>query len=301
MITLLTGPNSYAVAQRLRTMRREFAGEAESYDAAELEPQQLPDLLMGATLFASERLIVIRGASTNKTLWSALEQWVERVPEETSVVFVDPAPDKRTKTYKLLQKHATVTEHAELNEAALASWLQAHARDAGVELSTDMVRYLVAYVGHDQWRLQGELEKVLLSGKPVTRELIQDVAEPYPEATAFELLDALFGGKQDRVHQLLSLLREREDPYLFFGLLSSQVVALLAIVNAGSRRPDEIARDMGLHPFVVKKLLSVARSLGTDRVEQLVENLALADERIKTSGIDPWRQLEMTLLASMKI
>lgn len=299
MITLLTGPNSYAISHQLHLLRQGFSGEAESYDAAELEPRQLPDLLMGATLFAPERLVVIRGAAANKTIWSALEQWVERVPAETNVVLVEPSPDKRTKTYKLLQKHATIHEHAELNEAALVSWLQNHARESGAELAPDAVRYLVSYVGHDQWRLRSELDKLLLANKPIDRDLIQDVAEPYPEATAFELLDALFGGKQARVEELLRLLREREDPYQFFGLLSSQVVALLAITHAGSRRPDEVARDMGLHPFVVKKLAPVARSLGPARVEKLIESLAHADERIKTSGVDPWRQLEITLLGSM--
>ena len=298
MITLLTGPNSYMTAQRLRERVDAFDGEAEAYDAAELETRRLPDLFMGATLFAANRLVIIRGATQNKTLWGELEQWIERVPAETDIVLVEPSPDKRTKTYKLLQKHGTVHEHSELSDAELQNWLQTHARSNGAELSSDIVRYLIAYVGHDQWRLRSELDKLLLSEKSITRELIQDITEPYPEATAFELLDSVFSGKEERIHQLLALLREREDPYQFFGLLSSQVLALLAIASAGSRRPDEVAREMGLHPFVVRKLSTVARTLGKARIEKLIERLAHADERIKTRGIEPWRQLEITLLSS---
>jgi DNA polymerase-3 subunit delta len=154
---------------------------------------------------------------------------------------------------------------------------------------------LLSYVGHDQWRLKAELEKLLFADEPITRELIQDVAEPYPEASAFELLDRLFAGDEERTLTLLTQLREREDPYQFFGLLSSQVMALLALTVAGSRRPDEIARDMGIHPFVLRKLTSVARELGRGRVTQIIERLARADARIKT-GADPWQQLEITLL-----
>lgn len=295
MITLLTGPNTFAIAETIRAKSKAFEGDIESLDASELEPRNLPDLFMGASLFSPERLIVIRGVATNKTLWTELEQWIERVPAETEIILIEANPDKRTKTYKQLQKHATIKEHAELGEADLASWLQNHARSVGAELQPDVVRYLISYVGRDQWRLRSELDKVLLAEKPITRELIQDVAEPYPEATAFELLDAVFAGNETRVHELLNLLREREDPYQFFGLLSSQVLALLAIVSAGSRRPDEIARDIALHPFVVRKLSTIAQKLGKARVERLVDRLAHADERIKTTGVSPWHQLEITL------
>jgi DNA polymerase-3 subunit delta len=297
MITLLTGPNTYATAQAVRAKTQAFSGEVETYDASELELRNLPDLFMGTTLFSPNRLVILRGVSANKTIWTELEQWIERVPDETEIVLVDNAPDKRTKTYKQLQKHATIKEHAELSEPELVSWLQTHARQSEVELPPDVVRYLISYVGHDQWRLRSELEKLLLAEKPITRELIQDIAEPYPEATAFELLDSVFSGNEKRVHELIALLREREDPYQFFGLLSSQVLALLAITVAGSRRTDDIARDMGLHPFVVRKLSIVANKLGKRSVEMLVDRLAHADERIKTTGVDPWRQLEITILS----
>lgn len=298
MITVLTGANSYAISEAIRDRTTAFTGEVEKLDASEVEARNLPDLFMGATLFSSQRLIVLRGASANKTLWTELEQWIERVPEETEILLVDTNPDKRTRTYKLLQKHATIKEFGELSEADVAGWLQTHARSAGVELPPDVLRYLISYVGRDQWRLKSELDKLLLADKLVTKELIQDVAEPYPEATAFELLDSVFSGSDTRVHELLSLLREREDPYQFFGLLSSQVLALFAIASGGSRRPDEIARDMALHPFVVRKLTTVANRLGKKSIERLIDQLAHADERIKTSGVDPWRQLEITLLSS---
>jgi DNA polymerase-3 subunit delta len=299
MITLLTGPNSYATTQAVRSKTRAFDGDVETHDASELELRNLPDLFMGATLFSPNRLVVIHGASANKEIWTELEQWIQRVPDETDIILVDSSPDKRTKTYKQLQKHATIKEHSSLGEAELSSWLQAHARQLDTELSPDILRYFIGYVGHDQWRLVSELEKLLLARQPITRELIQDIAEPYPEATAFELLDSVFSGNEKRVHELIALLREREDPYQFFGLLSSQVLALLATQSAGGRQTDDIARDMGLHPFVVRKLGSVAKQLGKKSVERLIDRLAHADERIKTTAVEPWRQLEITMLSVM--
>src|SRR6478672_8763113 len=108
MVTLLTGPNTYAISRALTAKRASFNGETELFDGAELDASRLPDLFQGVSLFSTERLIVIRGASDNKTLWTDLERWVETVPKETEIVLVESSPDKRTKTFKTLQKHATI-------------------------------------------------------------------------------------------------------------------------------------------------------------------------------------------------
>jgi DNA polymerase-3 subunit delta len=297
MITLLTGPNSYAISMSIQDKKKVFEGEAETFDAAELEPKHLPDLFRGASLFAANRLIIIRSPASNKTLWTELEQWIEQTPDETDIVLIESSPDKRTKTYKQLQKHGTVREHKELADHELAQWLQSHARASGTDLSSDVTKYFISYVGRDQWRLVNEFDKLLLAERPLSKELIQDIVEPYPEATAFELLDSVFKKDEKRVDELITILSVREDPYQFFGLLSSQVFALLALVSAGSKRPADIASDMGLHPFVVSKLVSVSKQLGRPRVNVLVDKLAQCDIRIKTSGVDPWHQLRITLLS----
>lgn len=297
MITLFTGPNSYAISMSVQDKKKAFGGEAETFDASELEPKHLPDIFRGASLFATDRLVVIRSPASNKTLWVELERWIEQTPDETDIVLIESSPDKRTKTYKQLQKHGTVREHKELADHELGQWLQAHARSQGTDLSSDITKYFISYVGRDQWRLVNEFDKLLLADKPLSRELIQDVVEPYPEATAFELLDSVFRKDDKRVEELISILSVREDPYQFFGLLSSQVFALLALAVAGAKRPADIANDMGLHPFVISKLVSVSKQLGRQRVGVFVDKLAQCDMRIKTSGVDPWHQLKITLLS----
>lgn len=296
MISVFVGDNSYTIARAVNELTRQFKGSVERFDGGVLESGQLADIFTGLTLFAEERLIVITGASTNKTIWTDIEPWVERVPETTHLVFVEPHPDKRTKTYKQLVKQARVYEHALLDTPALVNWLQAEARDNGVDVSRADAHYLVGYVGHDQWRLKSELQKLLLCGQPIDRDQIHRITEPYPEATAFELLDSVFSGKLDRAEELIDLLAQREDPHQFTGLLSSQLLGLLAVAAGGERRPDEVARDIGIHPYVVQKLRPVANRIGKRNIETAIEKLAYCDLRSKTSGGDPWDQLRRTML-----
>lgn len=296
MITVFTGTNNYALTQAVRKLTRAFEGEVEHIDGSNLETRDLPDLFMGATLFSTNRLLVIRGLSANKTVWADLDKWLDKVPAETAMLVIEQSPDKRTRTYKQLQKIATIKDFKDLDERELVSWVQNLAREQGADLLPDSARYFVSYVGHDQWRLQSEFEKLMLAEKPITTDLVRYIAEPYPEATAFELLDSMLKGDESRVRELLDLLSQKEDPYQFFGLLSSQVFALLAMVNGKTRSSNEIAKDMGVHPFVVSKLSPFAKKLGEHRVGRLVEQLAHCDERIKTSGVDPWYQIRLTLL-----
>jgi len=59
MITWLIGENSFEVREALKSIESKFDGSPERIDGTELTLAQLPDLLMGMSLFATERLVVI--------------------------------------------------------------------------------------------------------------------------------------------------------------------------------------------------------------------------------------------------
>lgn len=301
MITLLTGTNAYAIRQEVQsrieaTIASQGREAVERTDVASLKPSDMPQLLTGASLFSTQKLVVIDDLSTNKTVWSDIDTLLANVPDETNLLLIETHPDKRTRAYKWLQKHADVRELNELDERSAAQWLQTEARRQGTDLQPEVARYLVGYVGLDQWRLKGELDKLLLAEVPITKDLIQDISEPHPQATAFELLDAAFGGDQATLEHLLAIVSRSEDPYKFFGLLSSQVFALVAVKAAGQRRPDEVAKDLGIHPFVVRKVGSLAARTDQAKLNSVVATLAKGDEQLKTTGVEPWTLIGRLLL-----
>jgi DNA polymerase-3 subunit delta len=298
MIHLLTGTNAYAIKQATNELiAANPAATLEHVNADELRPADIPQLVSGASLFSDTRLVIIEDLSRNKSIWSALDELLAAVPDETTLVLIEQNPDKRTKAYKWLQKNANVRELNELDEPKAAQWVQSEIASRGGEIEREYALYLVRYVGLDQWRLSGELDKLLLAEAPITKELIQDITEPHPQATAFELLDAAFGGDQATLERLLGIVSRSEDPYKFFGLLASQVFALAAVSTADTRRSDEVAKDLGLHPFVVRKLSSLASRLNRAQINTIVAALADTDERLKTTGAEPWSVISRLLLS----
>jgi len=293
MIRLLTGENNYEIRQRRALLIAEFReGKSDEavtiVDGSTVTIDELPQLLMGASLFAPERLIVIDDAHAQKPVWEKLAEYLPQVGEGIDAVLVAGSADKRTKTYKWLQKNAEVITSSNLGEPQLVSWIQNKAREKGVEIAPNVARYLVEYTAGDQWQLANDIDKLSLSGQTVTAELIRDILIPNPTSSAFDLLDAALAGQGKRVNELLNGVRSHEDPYRFFGLLSNQIFAILIIAAAGDRPADTIARDSGLHPFVVRKTQPLARRMNATDRARLASLAATTDMQLKSSGQDPW-------------
>lgn len=289
MIHLLTGENTYEIEQQLKKLVTEFDGDVERVDGSELTLEALPDLLAGVTLFSSRRLVVVKNASQNKPLWTTLGEWLEK-GIDNDLVLVEPKPDKRTRTYKLLEKQAEVFAAKELQPYEAVQWLLQQF-PKGQTFRKELAEFLVEYVGTDQWRLESELNKLVLAGQPVTKELIQELVEPTPQATSFELLDAAFRGHTAEMNRLFETVSQGEDPYMFFGLVAGQIYALALIKTGTGKRPDEIAQDAGIHPFVVKKVSNLAQDISKNELNVLVARLAELDANMKSRSVPPWTQV----------
>ena len=300
VIITLTGPNNFAIKQALGLLTRQFvaahgADSVERMEGDSCSPQDLPDLLQGATLFATDRLIIMRGAAQNKPLWEALHDWLDRVSTETTLVLIEPMLDKRTKTYKALKKLSDFKEFNELSERDLLVWLQKTAEHLGNKLDAKAAQYLLQKVGLDQWQLWQELQKLVNYSSPITAEAVDALIEPHVQASVFDLLDSTLGRKPDRMRELLSKLRTTEDVYKLFGLLVSQVHTLALVVSAGNKNAETIASEAGVHPFVVRKTQALARTLGQSELGHIIATVARLDMQLKSTGADPWILLEQCL------
>ncbi|HSE61468.1 MAG TPA: DNA polymerase III subunit delta [Candidatus Saccharimonadales bacterium] len=300
MIITLTGENTFAAKQAEHQLIEAFAAKygpagIERVDGEELEVSRLPDLLQGATLFAPVRLVILKNISTNKSLLEPLTTALERTADETTVVIADSTLDKRTKLYKFLKSKSNFQDFTPLDEPKLAAWVQKVAKEYGAVISASDALYLVQRAGRDQWRLTHEVDKLAHYSPQISRETIELLVESAPEGTAFELLDAAMAGKSERVSALLAALKTEEDPYKLFGLLASQVHALAVVSTAGTRSADQIAKDAGIHPFVVRKTQVTANRLGWARIQRITQSVADCDWQLKSTGADPWQLLGKTL------
>ncbi|MGK2896353.1 MAG: DNA polymerase III subunit delta [Candidatus Saccharimonadales bacterium] len=297
MITLLTGENSFELDRELKRTFAAFNGTPEVFDGDTLELSQLPDILMGISLFADERLVIIKQLSENKTIWSVFDQWLERVSDDIELVLIEPKPDKRVKTYKALAKFAEVKTFAlwgERDVGLAERWVQDEAKRLGVSLALPMARRLVSRAGTDQWRLVHALEKLSLLNE-VTLESINELVEANPSENVFQLFETALKGQTEKVHAMIETLQLTDDAHRVMGLLSSQALQL-ALLASTDKPSTDVAKENGIHPFVLSKMTSYARTYGRDGTRNIITHLSNADTDMKSLTVNPWLLVERALL-----
>jgi len=296
MITLLIGENSFEIERALGEIASGFDGSVEKIDGGALQLKNLPDILMGVSLFATARVVVIRGLGQNKSIWPVFGSWLDKISDDIHLVLVEPKPDKRTVTFKALKNTATIRELQPFSDRDVVSvekWVNAEANKMGLVMDNKCVQALVNRVGFDQWQLFHALQKLALVDA-ITVDVINDVIDLNPFESVFNLFETALRGDRAGLKGMLRVLEQSEDAFRLIALLSAQVFQLAAISSA--ERTDNVAKDFAIHPFVVSKLSSVARKVGARGVKRLVDIFVTLDDDSKVSKAEPWVLVESALL-----
>ena len=301
MITLLIGENSFEVERALNEIIAKFDGVIERIDGSQLQLNQLPDILMGISLFATARTVVIRGLSENKPIWSVFGDWLPRISDDIHLILIEPKPDKRTVTYKALQKVAKIQEYIVWTDRDIQkaiNWVSKEAKNQRIELNTKCVQLLVSRVGVDQWQLFYALQKLKLTDD-ITPESIKNIIDVNPVENVFNLLETAIRGDTFELKAMLVNMEKIEDIYRLSALLFSQVFQLAVI--SSSEKTDNPAKDFGINPYVVSKMKPLAKQLGKSKITKIVKIFAECDDDMKISRAEPWLLLERALMKVAQI
>lgn len=298
MISAFIGEDSFAVSEKLAELAHEFDGAVERIDGASLQVNNLPDLLMGGTLFSQKRLVVIRDVASNSVVAEKLAEWLEKTSDDIHLVIVESKLDKRSKLYKALKKEALVQEFVgwtEKNSRDAERWVSERSKLLKINIKPAAVGHLVRRVGTDKWALSKSLEKLQLAGSDIDANIIDDIIVPSVSENVFTLFELSLQGQASRLLDMLRSLELQEDAHAIFGLISSQSMQLLAV--ARSEPSDSPEKDLGIHPYVASKFQQQAKRYGLRKIEDIAEKVAQTDRDLKTTSVEPWLLVERLLLS----
>jgi len=292
MIITLTGANDFMLRQELRKLRQKFVKEytemgLENYDGLDVDPKLLPSILQALPFLVAKRCIIFRQPSAQKIVQEDLEQLLDTVNDTTDLIIVEPKIDKRTSYYKALQKKTDFREFKELDERGLAQWLVGQAKQEEATIGQQDALYLVQRVGANQLLLSNELQKLANYNLAIGRETINELTEPNPQSSVFDLLDAALS---DNKAKILALYREQRqqkvEPMAIMGMLAWQLHILALIKTAGERSQSDIASQAKVSPYVLSKTASAARRYNLNDVKRWVREASELDIQLKSRPID---------------
>jgi len=296
MIHLLYGDNEFEKQAALAAL----VGDADvvRYDGEELTLADMQEITIGQTLFTQSSVYVISKLSENSDIWSRLSE----LPfDDKTVILLESKLDKRTKTYKWLQKTAKTQEFLPLSDRQkpqLISWCEAQALERGYKLTRMQIGTLIDRLGFDQLRLSNFLDQLALV-KEVTDELIDQLVPLARSENVFDLFIAALSKDYETVHNIISYLESEsgvDGAYQTMGLLASQATNVTALVLAGGDNKT-VAADLLVNPYVLQRLSSSARTIDIEHLRQINDALFQADLQMKTTGINPWLLIEAALVS----
>ncbi len=266
------------------------------------------------SLFGGRRLIVLRdaqslGAEEQKRLAVYL---AEPVPTTSLVLVVrgagpktrDPRRSKAAKAARAYKKAiekggGTVVDCPRPKPRELPRLAEKLLEQGGLQVDRDGLYALVEAIGEDLGALDQAIEKLALykggRGRVAAADVVEVVADTRTQSV-FDLTDAAAEGRlRQALVGLRRMLRDGESPLALLGHLARHFRNLARVQSLAQRGEgsDSIRQALGLHPFVVKKSLKQARRFSPPGLARRLQQLGLADRRLKSSGLADALVLEL--------
>lgn len=297
MIYLLHGNNEFEKRAALAAL----VGDADVMrrDGEALTLADIQEITIGQTLFTQSSVYVISKLSENPDIWPRLPEI--SFDDDNTIILVENKLDKRTKTYKWLQKTAKTQEFVPLSDRQkpqLITWCETQAHERGYKLTRKQIGMLIDRLGFDQLRLSNFLDQLALAEK-ITDALINDLVPLARSENVFDLFVAALSKDYETVHNIISYLESEsgaDGAYQTMGLLASQATNMAALVLSGGDN-NMVAADLSVNPYVLQRLSSSARIIDIEHLRRINDALFQADLQMKTTGVNPWLLIETALVA----
>lgn len=290
MLLFLYGPDSFRIHERVNVLKVGFAQKydqagmsLETLSAKEVTADTLPSKLLSGGLFTKKRCVIITEIfdmrdATMETLLSLLD----RITDDTIlIVTATTLPKEKLPSKQRFLAADRVEEFPLLDVMALGKWVNQRVQEAGAKIDPAASHYLVNAIGQNLWRMHGVIEQLVHYTTKITLADVEVfVASPLDD-NIFHFTDALSTRSAGTALRLLhDQLASGANPFYIITMLSRQIIILLQ-VKAGGKAAST------LHPYVQKKASAHAERFSTAQLTEMYGKITAADERMKTTGLDP--------------
>lgn len=260
------------------------------------------------SFFSEKKCIIIEDSeflsakdSTGYPL-DAICEYLKQPMESTVLIFTGSFAkvDMRKKAVKQIVSYCKTIVCNRLDKNSLPSYVKEQLQKRNLQLSYPCFQCLCERLPYDIGMIQNELDKLALYGDTIDEKLIKQLVTRSLEEDVFALVNAVVNQDRKRCFQIWRDLQVlNKDPIYLIALISSQFHLLYQVKCAmlkGMNRQDEIAAELGVHPYRVKLALGICHRFQVDDLSATLYRLADLDQSIKAGKVDKTLGLELFLL-----
>lgn len=319
---LLYGEDTVSLEQTVERLKKMAVGafpemNSSVYDGRTgFDMEELINAVLLLPFLAERRCVLLDDYQIDSAQQSdSLFELLEELPEETTLIITmrTGLPDFRKKSSKLAklmalcEKAGGVCAFARPGRNDAVRRIAEQVSEAGCSIGESAAGIIADYCGLDMLRILQETEKLCAYAQgEITASMVEQLVAPISDARVFDLSDKLVRGNLtaalDTIEQLLF---QREEPAAVLAILSMAFVDIYrARTAARAGVSDEQAKKAfgyGSAGFRYTKGKESQRRFSDEALRKILELLARADSRLKSSAVDGRVVLEMAVIEIFQI
>ena len=310
-IYLLYGDEDYLLQQYKNKLVSALCDEGDTFNFARYEGKDVPvreviDLCETMPFLSDRRVILFEDTGFFKNKCDELTDYAEALPDYLYLIFKEHQVDKRNRLYKLVSRDGRAAELKEPDEKTLIRWIGTILSINGRKISARDASVLLERTGSDMGTIRNELEKLIsyTEGRDaVTTADIDVVCSTQTVNRVFEMVRAAADKNQQKAMALyedLLALKERPMTILFnMGRQFRQMFLTKQMQDEGTPSA-EIARVLGVQPFVIRNLSACASRYRMKDLEKIIADFVDAEEAVKTGRLEDRLAVELMIIKCSK-
>jgi DNA polymerase-3 subunit delta len=304
-VYFLFGNDEFAISRKLKDFESDFSDPTSAemnsarLDARSMSENDLNNAVNAMPFLAKRRLVLLTNPSAkynNPSIRKKFFEFLEKAPETARLVLYESVEPKEAdkhwlnkwaeKNSKLIQTKAFMLPRLK----DMTGWIVNETRNQGGQIEPHAAETLKDMVGVDTRQAGMEIAKLLAYvnwARPVTSQDVEAVCIVTSQQSIFDFVDALSNGNGKSAQHLLHRLLETEDPFSLWGMVVRQFRLLIQAreILDGRGNQNDVARALGVHPFVAEKVTQQAGRFSIESLEHIYHKLLSIDEGVKTSQI----------------
>ncbi len=304
-IFLLYGNDEFAIARKLKDFESEFSDPTTAdmntarLDARSVSEDDLGNAMNAMPFLAKRRLVFLANLSSKYNNPQVRKKFLEFIgnTSETARLVMYESVEPREAEKHWLVKWAEKNEKSVQSRAFMlprlkdmAGWIVNETKNQDGKIEPRAAEMLKDMVGVDTRQAGMEIAKLLAYvnwARPINSQDVEAVCVVTSEQSVFDFVDALANGNGKSAQYLLHRLLETEDEFSLWGMVVRQFRLLLQAreILDGRGNKDDVARALGIHPFVAEKATQQAARFSIESLEAIYHQLLNIDERVKTSQV----------------
>ena len=254
---------------------------------AEVEPSRAGGQRRGRSRASSRSSARVSGGS-----WEGLEEYLERMPPTTLLVFVDGPIRGGNPLLERLHAVAQVRELPTPNGEALSRWIRSRVGDKGCSIVPGAITLLSQLVGPNLRVLDNELEKLALYAgeESIVEAHVRELVPEMRETSVFNVVDAVLERRPAVALRATNRLSQGgagfSEVIAMVSMQVRRVVLARHLLDSGLAQ-SEIGSRLNIGPdFVLRKTMQQARSHSPEGLAMLYEALLEADLAVKQGRME---------------